>query len=75
MSSGSVLILLGVLILLAPFSGLPFSWLTLVLLVIAVVVIGIGINVRTKKAPPAAATAAAPETPAAGEAPHYSSIA
>ncbi|MBA3789265.1 hypothetical protein H0X32_02640 [Patescibacteria group bacterium] len=46
MKRESFLVLLGVLIILSPFSGLPLSWLTWVLLCMGVIVVIIGITLR-----------------------------
>ncbi len=50
MSRTSTLILLGVLILLVPFSGLPISFRSLLTLVFGAVVLGIGLSLRAREA-------------------------
>lgn len=49
MSRPSILILLGVLTILAPFSGLPVSVRTLLTIIFGACVFGIGISMRTHK--------------------------
>jgi hypothetical protein len=49
MSRPSVLILLGILIVLTPFSGLPVGIRTPLLVVFGAYVLGIGISLRTHK--------------------------
>lgn len=53
MSRASVLILLGVLVILAPFSGFPIALRSLFALVLGACVIGIGLMLRTQDAHPA----------------------
>ena len=50
MSRTSALILLGVLILLVPFSGLPISFRSLLTLVFGACVLGIGLSLRARDA-------------------------
>jgi hypothetical protein len=55
MSRSSTLILLGLLVALAPFSGLPSSFRTLIAVVLGLIVLGVGVaerarNVREAKA-------------------------
>jgi len=52
MSRESLLILLGVLIFLAPFSGLPFSWLSWILSLLGIIVGIVGFSLRAKRASP-----------------------
>ncbi|HEY4501221.1 MAG TPA: hypothetical protein VJI70_03070 [Candidatus Paceibacterota bacterium] len=49
MSRPSILILLGVLTILAPFSGLPVSIRTLLIVVFGACVLGIGVSMRANK--------------------------
>jgi hypothetical protein len=49
MSRPSTLILLGILIILAPFSGLPINIRTLLLVVFGAYTLGIGLSLRTQK--------------------------
>ena len=56
MSRASVLILLGVLVILAPFSGFPIALRSLFSLVLGACVIGIGLMLRTRDAPARAET-------------------
>ena len=49
MSRSSALILLGVLTVLAPFSGLPFAFRTFLLVVFGASVLGIGLSMRVRK--------------------------
>lgn len=51
MSRSSTLIVLGILIMLAPFSGLPGSLRTLLLVIFGAAVFGIGIASRVPKQP------------------------
>lgn len=46
MTRENVLILLGALVILAPFSGLPLSWLSFILPILGAGVVGIGILMR-----------------------------
>ena len=57
MSRSSILILVGVLVMLTPFSGMPISIRNLVLVVFGATILGIGLSVRTEKTRP-------PEPPA-----------
>ena len=50
MSRTSALILLGILILLVPFSGLPISFRSLLTLVFGACVLGIGLSLRARDA-------------------------
>ncbi len=68
MSRASVLILLGVLVILAPFSGFPIALRSLFSLVLGACVIGIGLMLRTRDTQPHAETPA-PATPAAAPVP------
>lgn len=67
MSRTSILILLGLLTILVPFSGLPISFRTLLTVIFGVSVIGIGLSLRTsevaRSAPPSTPAAPTPETP------------
>ena len=72
MSRSSTLILLGVLVMLAPYSGLPIVARTFLTVVFGAVVLGIGIWLRAeavrtegRATPPAPAPAPASETPVA----------
>ena len=47
MSRPSILILLGVLVILTPFSGLPINIRTLLLIIFGAYVFGIGLSLRT----------------------------
>ena len=49
MSRSSTLILLGVLIILAPFTGLPFSLRALLTVIFGACVLGIGLSMRVPK--------------------------
>jgi len=49
MSRESVLILLAALVVVAPFSGLPVSWLEIILPVIGALVLLIGISLRRSR--------------------------
>lgn len=49
MSRPSILILLGVLIILAPFSGLPIAIWKLLLVIFGAYVLGIGLSLRTHR--------------------------
>ena len=51
MTRPQILIVLGFLIVLAPFSGLPTSWLELMLPVVGIVVIAIAYSFVPKKTP------------------------
>ncbi len=68
MSRASVLILLGVLVILAPFSGFPIALRSLFSLVLGACVIGIGLMLRTRDTQPHAETPAS-AIPAAKPAP------
>ena len=50
MSRPSILIVLGVLTMLAPFSGLPIAFRTLLTVIFGACVLGIGLPLRTEKA-------------------------
>ncbi len=50
MSRTGVLILLGVLVILAPFSGLPIALRNLLAVIFGACVLGIGISLRTREA-------------------------
>lgn len=52
MSRASLLILIGVLIALSPFSGLPMAWLSFALPVLGLLTLAIGISFRPKKSAP-----------------------
>lgn len=56
MSRESVLILLGILVMLSPFLGIPLPWLSVLLPVLGLSVVVIGITYRGKRTQ-------APETP------------
>ncbi len=73
MSRASVLILLGVLVILAPFSGFPIALRSLFSLVLGACVIGIGLMLRTRDTAPHAETLA-PSMPAAEPAPEAASF-
>lgn len=49
MTRENVLILLGALVILAPFSGLPVSWLSFILPVLGAGIVGIGILMRSAR--------------------------
>ncbi|MGE5541251.1 MAG: hypothetical protein ACM3TU_03150 [Bacillota bacterium] len=49
MTRSHILILIGILTLLAPFSGLPISWLEFVLPVFGLIVAGVGYSYRASK--------------------------
>jgi hypothetical protein len=49
MSRESLLVLLGILIALSPFSGLPLSCLMVALPVLGILVFGIGISLRARR--------------------------
>jgi hypothetical protein len=49
MSKSSALILLGVLVILAPFSGLPASFRSLLAVIFGACVLGIGLSMRVNK--------------------------
>ena len=71
MSRSSALILLGILVILAPFSGLPASLRSLLSIVLGACVLGIGAALRAREthraAPPAPAPP--PEAPPQGVSP------
>jgi hypothetical protein len=50
MSRSSAIILLGILVILAPLSGLPTSWVTLLLAIFGVIIALIGIALRAEGA-------------------------
>ena len=52
MSREGLLIFLGILIFLIPFSGLPFSWLSWILSLLGIIVGIIGFSLRAKRASP-----------------------
>ncbi len=64
MSRSTALILLGVLVILTPLSGLPESWITTILVVFGVAIAGIGFAIRVEavKRAQQAAPAALPST-------------
>jgi hypothetical protein len=47
-----VLMLLGILVLVSPWSGLPLAWLTWFLLAVGLAVVGIGFTLARRKAAP-----------------------
>jgi hypothetical protein len=49
MSRTSALMLLGVLVMLAPFSGLPSTFRTLLLVIFGITILGIGLTLRTQE--------------------------
>ena len=49
MSRSSVLILLGILVILAPFSGFPMTFRSLLAVIFGACVLGIGISMRANK--------------------------
>lgn len=49
MSRTNALILLGILVMLAPFSGLPLAFRTLLTLVFGAIVLGIGLTLRAQE--------------------------
>ncbi len=49
MARSSILILLGALVVLTPYLGLPYSWLMALLPILGVCVILIGITLRSKR--------------------------
>jgi hypothetical protein len=49
MSRASTLILLGVLVVLIPFSGLPVSFRSLLAVILGASILGIGLSMRTKR--------------------------
>jgi hypothetical protein len=53
MSRENILILLGLLVMLAPFSGLPISWLEFILPIIGLAVGAIGYSFRPRSEPSA----------------------
>lgn len=64
MSRASVLILLGVLTILAPFSGFPSAIRSLIAAALGACVLGIGLMFRTREAPEVAPHVEAPVQPA-----------
>ena len=67
MSRTSTLILLGILTILAPFSGLPIAFRDLLAAVFGACVAGIGLSIRARKAQSAAAKQPSGETPPVSE--------
>jgi hypothetical protein len=55
MSRTSLLIILGILVVLTPFSGLPLSWLSWILPIIGLIVIVIGVSLHRRHRESAAA--------------------
>lgn len=53
MSRETILMVIGALVVLAPWSGLPLAWLTWILPALGLAVIGIGFTFRGRAAPPA----------------------
>lgn len=53
MSRESTLVLFGTLIILAPFSGLPLSWLQWLLPALGIIIAGIGYTLRARRRRPA----------------------
>lgn len=51
MSRESTLVLLGLLIALVPFIGLPYSWLMWILPVLGLIVLTLGVTLRAKRLP------------------------
>ncbi len=51
MSRPSILILIGVLTIIAPFSGLPVSFRSLLTVILGACVLGIGLSLRTRSEP------------------------
>ena len=60
MSRNSTLILLGILVVLTPFSGLPIAFRTLLTVIFGACVAGIGFSLRTHEVQNAAATQITP---------------
>jgi len=52
MSRSGVVILLGIIVLIVPFSGLPMSWRTFFLAITGLVIVAVGMSLRTPKALP-----------------------
>lgn len=72
MSRSSTLILLGVLTILAPFSGLPMAFRSLLSVIFGACVLGIGFSMRARevhKAQPILETPPTPEMPPTGVSP------
>lgn len=63
MSRGSTLVLLGALAILAPFSGLPVAFRTLIAIGLGVAVLGIGVAERSKEQRRLVAAQSAPPAP------------
>jgi hypothetical protein len=72
MSRTGVLILLGVLSILNPFSGLPIAFRNLLAVVFGACIFGIGLSLRTREVE--ALTPVAPETPDTSAPPVISAI-
>lgn len=49
MKRESLLIVVGVLLILSPFLGLPYTWLMVIVPILALVVVGIGVSMRLPK--------------------------
>jgi len=62
MSRSSTLILLGVLVILAPFSGLPITFRNLFAVIFGACVLGIGLSMRAREVRSAAAAIESPPT-------------
>lgn len=69
MSRSSTLILLGALTILAPFSGLPMAFRSLITIACGAIVLAVGLTMRTHRAVPVPAAEPAPE-PLLAEPPH-----
>lgn len=54
MTRERVLMILGVLVLISPWSGLPLAWLAWILPAIGLIVVGIGLTLRGRSKPPLA---------------------
>ena len=67
MSRTSTLILLGILVILAPFSGFPIGFRDLLAVVFGACVAGIGLSMRVHEARSAAAKQPSAETPSSSE--------
>ncbi len=63
MSRTSTLILLGILVILAPYSGLPITFRNLLAVIFGACVLGIGLSMRAREARAAQASVEAPSAP------------
>lgn len=51
MSKSSLLVVLGILVILAPFSGMPIALRNLLEVILGIIVLGIGLSIRVPKEP------------------------